>query len=261
MFLKDLMSHRLHSWILWPLAMLLTVSAHAAAPAKLTPNVVLVHGAFADGSSWSRVIPLLLKKGYHVTSVQLPLTSLADDVAATRQVLARQQGDVVLVGHSWGGVVVTEAGNDPMVKKLVYISAMAPDSSESAKAMLERHQAPMVGMVPDAAGLIWLDDPKAFHQVMGADLSLSAVAALTAVQKPIAARSFGDVVSNAAWRDKPSWYLVTKADHALPPRVQRSIADQLRAQSMSIFSSHLSLASHPKVVADLIDRAARAGAH
>ena len=235
-------------------AMSLATAIHAA---PSLPNIVLVHGAFADGSSWSRVIPLLQKKGYRVSAVQLPLTSLVDDVAATRRVIERQPDDVLLVGHSWGGVVVTEAGNTAKVKALVYLSALVPDSGESAQGLLQRHGAPMEGMTPDAAGLIWLDDPQAFHAVMAGDLPLSMARELAAVQKPLAARAFADPVSHAAWRDKPSWYLVTTNDHALPPRVQRALADELNAHTVVLASSHLSMASHPDKVAALIDEAAR----
>jgi pimeloyl-ACP methyl ester carboxylesterase len=221
------------------------------------PDVVLVHGAFADGSSWSRVIPLLQRKGYHVTSVQLPLTSLADDVLATRRVLERESGDVLLVGHSWGGVVVTEAGNDPKVKAIVYLSALVPDNGESASALLDRFKAPMEGFKPDPAGLVWLDDPAAFHNVMGSDLPMPLARSLAAVQKPIAASSFGDAVSHAAWHDKPTWFLITDADHALQPRVQRLTVDQIHAHAKSLRSSHLSMFSHSQEVADWIDQAAR----
>lgn len=247
----------LRPWLIWPLA--LAATAHAAPPPpEAKPGIVLVHGAFADGSSWSRVVPLLLEQGYRVTAVQLPLTSLADDVAATRRVIERQPGDVLLVGHSWGGVVVTEAGNAPAVKGLVYLSALVPDSGESAAALLQRLDAPMASLPPDAAGFIWLDDPQAFHTVMAGDLPLAAARELAAVQKPIAVRSFTDAVSRAAWRDKPSWYLVTDADHALPPRVQRLMAAQTKARLANVDASHLSMASHPVRVAALIDQAARA---
>lgn len=249
------MPHRFRRWLGAPLTLALATTAGAATP---LPSVVLVHGAFADGSSWSRVIPRLQTRGYRVTAVQLPLTSLADDVAATRRVIDRQPGDVVLVGHSWGGVVVTEAGNAPTVKALVYLSALVPDSGESAQGLLQRLGAPMEGLAPDAAGLIWLDDPKAFQAVMAADLPLSTARTLAAVQKPLAARSFAEAVSHAAWRDKPSWYLVTTNDHALPPRAQRAMAAEMQARTVTLASSHLSLASHPDRVADFIDRAAEA---
>jgi pimeloyl-ACP methyl ester carboxylesterase len=230
--------------------------AHAAAPVGVR-NIVLVHGAFADGSSWSRVIPLLQRKGYHVTAVQLPLTGLADDLAATRRVIEREPGAVILVGHSWGGVVVTEAGNDPKVAGLVYLSALVPDDGESASALLDRFKAPMEGFEPDASGLAWLDDPLAFHGVMASDLPIPLARALAAVQRPIAARSFADTVSHAAWHDKPGWFLVTEDDHALQPRVQRAIARRIHATTTSIKSSHLSMFSHPRQVAALIESAAR----
>lgn len=247
---------RLRLWMACALSLAPVLAAHAAAPAL--PNVVLVHGAFADGSSWARVIPLLQRKGYHVSAVQLPLTSLADDVAATRRVLERLSGDVVLVGHSWAGVVVTEVANAPAVKGILYLSAMVPDNGESAAAMLQRFNAPMAGMKPDANGLIWLDDAAAFHHVMGGDLPPASTRVLAAVGKPIAARSFGDTVTHAAWHDKPSWYLITQDDRALPPAVQRGLAAQLLAQTLTLKSSHLSLLSQPRQVADFIARAAAA---
>ena len=230
--------------------------AQAGAPTGVR-NIVLVHGAFADGSSWSRIIPLLQQDGYHVTAVQLPLTGLADDVAATRSVLEREAGDVILVGHSWGGVVVTEAGSDPKVAGLVYVSALVPDDGESASGLLDRLKAPMEGFKPDPAGLVWLDDPFAFHNVMGSDLPMPLARSLAAVQRPIATRSFADSVSHAAWHDKPSWFLITESDHALQPRVQQSTARQIHATTMSVKSSHLSMFSHPRQVASLIERAAQ----
>lgn len=241
-------------WITCTLSVVPMFSVHAAPLA--VPNIVLVHGAFADGSSWAHVIPLLQSHGYHVSAVQLPLTSLADDVAATRRVIARQSGDVILVGHSWAGVVVTEAANTPAVKGVVYLSAMVPDNGESAAGMLQRLKSPMEGMQPDADGLIWMDDAATFRHVMGGDLSQATANMLAAVGKPIAARAFTDVVTHAAWHDKPTWYLITEDDHALPPAVQRQLATQLRAQTMTLRSSHLSLISHPRAVADFIGRAA-----
>jgi len=241
-------------WTTCALSMAPMFSGQAAAAP--IPNIVLVHGAFADGSSWARVIALLQNRGYHVSAVQQPLTSLADDVAATRRVIERQSGDVILVGHSWGGVVVTEAADVPAVKGVVYLSAMVPDNGESAAGMLERLKSPMAGMQPDAHGLIWMDDPAIFRDVMGGDLPPAATRALAAVAKPIAARSFADVVTHAAWHDKPTWYLITEDDHALPSAVQHQLALQLRAQTMTLRSSHLSLLSHPREVADFIGRAA-----
>lgn len=231
--------------------------AQAEPAAPVLRNIVLVHGAFADGSSWAEVIAALQRKGYRVTAVQNPLTSLADDVAATRRVLERQQGDVLLVGHSWAGAVVTEAGNAPNVKGLVYLSALVPDSNESVGDLLARLHAPMEGLTPDGNGLIWLDDPGAYRQVMAGDVPAARARQLAAVQQPIAAAAFSGKVSHAAWRDKPSWYLVTGNDHALPPAVQQALARETGAHRVTLESSHMSMVSHPADIARLIDRAAR----
>nr|WP_313553179.1 alpha/beta hydrolase [Raoultella terrigena] len=157
-------------------------------------NIVLVHGAFTDGSIWSAVIPLLQADGYHVTAVQNPLTSLQDDVTATERVLARQQGDTLLVGHSWAGAVITQAGNAPNVKGLVYLSALVPDSGESVSQALARLHAPMDGMTADNNGLFWLDDADDFYRVMANDLPLSQARLLAATQQPIAAGAFMEKV-------------------------------------------------------------------
>lgn len=240
------------------LAFSLSMSGAEAAPAHhAIGTIVLVHGAFADGSSWAPVITRLQARGYHVAAVQNPLTSLADDVAATNRVLRRQTGDVLLVGHSWAGAVITEAGNAANVKGLVYLSALVPDSGESASDLLNRLNAPMTGLTPDADGLIWLDDAKAYRHVMAADVSETKAAELAALQQPIAAATFAGKISHAAWHDKPSWYLQTEDDDALPLQVQQAIAHQIDASVTSISSSHMSLVSHPDAVADLIDQAAR----
>ncbi len=236
--------------------MLLPATARAADTTHVR-NIVLVHGAFADGSSWSDIIPLLEAKGYHVTAVQNPLTSLADDVAATRRVLERQKGDVLLVGHSWAGAVVTEAGNAPNVKGIVYLSALVPDSNESVAELLQKRNAPMDGMAPDANGLVWLDDPTAYAHVMAGDVAAKRVALLTAVEQPIAAKSFGEKVQQAAWQNKPTWYLVTQGDNALPTPVQQWLADHIGAKTGTIKSSHMSMVSHPSFVADFIANAAK----
>jgi pimeloyl-ACP methyl ester carboxylesterase len=231
--------------------------SHAEPAAPKLRNIVLVHGAFADGSSWSEVIAILQRKGYHVTAVQNSLTSLAGDVAATRRVLERQKGDVLLVGHSWAGAVVTEAGNAPQVKGLVYLSACVPDSNESVGELLTRLHAPMEGLTPDGNGLIWLDAPEAYRRVMAGDVPAAKARLLAAVQQPIAAAAFSEKVSHAAWRDKPSWYLVTEDDHALPPAVQQELVKQTGAHRLALKSSHMSMVSHPADIARLIERAAR----
>lgn len=230
------------------------LSTYAATPRS--QSIVLVHGAFADGSSWSQVIPLLQHKGFHVSTVQLPLTSLADDVTATRRVIERQPGDVILVAHSWAGVVVTEAANSPAVKGIVYLSAMVPDNAESAAGMLQRLNSPMEGMQPDANGFIWLNDAKAFRNIMAGDLPEATTQLLAVVGKPIAARSFTDLVTHAAWHNKPTWYLITEDDRALPPTVQHKLASQINAQTLTLKSSHFSLWSYPRQVTDFIESAA-----
>jgi len=233
----------------------LSVSGHAQ---ELNiKNIVLVHGAFTDGSSWSSVTSLLQSKGYHVTAVQNPLTSLKDDVAATERVLARQKGDVLLVGHSWAGAVITQAGNAPNVKGLVYLSALIPDSGESVSDALARYHAPMEGMTADKDGLIWLDNPDAFHHVMANDIPLKHAQILAAAQQPIAASAFTEKVTQAAWHHKPAWYLITENDNALNASVQANFARDARAHISRLHSGHMSMVSHPQEVATLIDTAAR----
>lgn len=221
-------------------------------------DIVLVHGAFTDGSIWSPVVQRLQRKGYRVTAVQNPLTSLADDVAATRRVLARQRGPVILVGHSWAGAVITEAGDTGNVKGLVYLSALVPDQGESVSDLLARLQSPMEGLQTDAQGFVWLDDPQAYRTVLAGDVAMDQVSVLAASQQPIAASAFTAPVTHAAWRSKPSWYLVTTQDRALAPTVQRRLASAINARTRSVAASHLALVSQPAAVADFIDAAARA---
>jgi len=240
------------------LAMMLSINPVIAAASKpAIHSIVLVHGAFADGSIWSPVITRLQAMGYHVTAVQNPLPSLADDVSATEKILRRQTGDVLLVGHSWGGVVITQAGNAANVKGLVYLSAIAPDSGESMLDLLSRLKSPMHGPAPDADGLIWMDDAKQFHQFMAADMSIHKVRQLISVQLPIAQASVTDKVEHAAWHEKPSWYLQAIDDQAIPPAVQQSIVLQIGATTCTIHSSHMLMLSHPDTVAKFIDEAAR----
>ncbi|WP_202905115.1 alpha/beta hydrolase [Paraburkholderia mimosarum] len=195
--------------------------------------------------------------GYHVTAVQNPLTSLADDVAATESVLRRQSGDVLLVGHSWAGAVITQAGNAANVKGLVYLSALVPDDGESVADLLQRLDAPMTGLAPDAQGLIWLDDARQFQHVMAADIPFPQARKLASVQQPVAAAFFTGKVQHAAWHDKPVWYVRTTNDNALRAAVQQAIAQHIGATVTSIRSSHMSMLSHPDDIAKLIDQAAR----
>ena len=222
-------------------------------------NVVLVHGAFVDGSSWNGVVAKLQQKGYHVSSVQNPLTSLADDVAATRRVLARQDGPTLLVGHSWGGVVITEAGaNAPNVAGLVYVAAIAPDLHESTMDLMKR-AAPAPagqGITADSTGFLWLDRSK-YHADFAADVPENLTRVLSAAQQPVAARAFSETVDQVAWREKPSWYIVTTRDRAIPPELEQFMANRMGAKIVPISSSHLVPVSHAGAVADVIDRAAR----
>ncbi|WP_409977652.1 alpha/beta hydrolase [Pantoea vagans] len=242
---------------LYAVTLFALLSAPAMVNAQGITNIVLVHGAFADGSSWSAVIERLQDKGYHVAAVQNPLTSLQDDVDATQRVIARQHGDVLLVGHSWAGAVVTQAGNNEKVRGIVYLSALVPDSGESVCDLLNRLGSPMQGMTPDSHGLIWLDSPAAFQHVMAADVASDEVEKLAAVQQPIAASAFNDKIKHAAWKGKPSWYLLTQNDNALPYKVQKKIAAQTGSVTKTLHSSHLSLISHPDDVATFITKAAK----
>ncbi|WP_341314524.1 alpha/beta hydrolase [Paraburkholderia sp. IMGN_8] len=248
-----------------PVAPAAPAAPAAAAPLPAAPmtgpvrNVVLVHGAFVDGSSWNGVIAKLQQKGYHVSSVQNPLTSLADDVAATRRVLARQDGPTMLVGHSWGGVVITEASaNAPNVAGLVYVAAIAPDLHESAMDLMKR-AAPMPAgknIAADPTGFLWFDRTR-YHADFAADVPENLTRVLSAAQQPIAAKAFSETVSQVGWKEKPSWYVLTTKDRAVSPEVEKFMADRMRAKVVPISSSHLAPVSHAGAIADVIDRAAR----
>ena len=224
-------------------------------------SVVLVHGEWADGSSWSKVIPLLQENGLRVTAVQIPLTSLADDVAVTRHVIALQEGSTVLAGYSYGGSVITEAGtNAPNVVGLVYVSAFAPDEGESLGDLYARAAAPGVAHVrPDDEGFLWID-PEAFAEAFAHDVDPVQARILAVVQKPIAARIFGDRVTRPAWELKPSWYLVSEIDRMIPAETQRFMSKRMGATVVSVPASHWSMVSHPDQVAKLISDAASSAA-
>ena len=227
------------------------------------PNVVLVHGAWADGSSWSKVIPLLQENGYNVTAVQIPLTSLSDDAAVTQRVLAMQNGPTILVGHSYGGAVITEAAaNVSSVVGLVYISAFAPDSGEVLGELFARMPAAsgQANVRPDAYGFLWID-PKAFPESFAQDVDPVQARIMAAVQKPLAASIFADRATQAAWKTKPSWYLLSENDRIINPDLERFMANRLGAKKVvSIPSDHASLVSHPAEVAQLIMDAANSTA-
>lgn len=220
-------------------------------------NVVLVHGLYADASSWSEVIPLLQKAGLHVTAVQNPLTSLADDAEATRRILALQDGPTVLVAHSYGGMVISQAGNDPKVSALVYVAARGPDAGEDYGALAARFPAApaSAGLIKTPDGFAQLSEP-AFLRDFGGDLDPAKAHTLYAVQGQASQSIFSARTSQAAWRVKPSWYAVSTEDRTINPDLQRFMAKRMNAQTIELASSHLSLISHPQEVANLILKAA-----
>ena len=220
---------------------------------------MLVHGAFVDQSSWKPVADILTRKGYRVTLVENPLTSLAADVDATRQALAKQDGKTVLVGHSWGGVVITQAGNDPKVSALVYVSAFAPDVGKSL-ATLSAGGPPTEGtkaIRPDDKGYLYID-PKVFPSAVAADLPLKTAEALAHSQLPFNHPAFEAPVDTAAWHDKPTFYVISTRDKVLAPEVQKMFAARIKAQTTEVAGSHASLVVHADEVAAVIEKAALA---
>jgi pimeloyl-ACP methyl ester carboxylesterase len=224
------------------------------------PNVVLIHGAWADGSSWSSVIEGLQADGYHITAPQFPLTSLADDVARLRHVLALQDGPTVIVGHSYGGQVMTALGPDAAnVAGLVYIAAFAIDEGESLGALLS--QGPptpaLAHQLIDNEGFAWLAEGDFVNHFAG-DVDPVKAQVLYAVQQPLAASAFNEVMTVPAWNILPSWYLVAQDDEALPPDVQRMFATRMNATTVEVHSGHLAMISHPAAVVELTEAAAQA---
>jgi len=234
----------------------------AAQPAPTIPaeqtvrNVVLVHGAFADGSGWRGVYDDLTARGYHVSVVQNPLTSFADDIASTRRIIARQDGPFILVGHSYGGAVITEVGGDPNVAGLVYVAAFAPDAGESVGALLEQIPPPglLVDPAPDGFGFV---DYETFKDGFAGDTTDADAAFMRDSQGPIALSIFGTPVTQAAWRTKPSWAIVATQDRAIDPRLLRQMAERAGAQITEVEASHVPYLTQPRAVADVIDQAAR----
>jgi len=222
-------------------------------------NVVLVHGAFADGSSWAGVIAILQGIGLHATAVQNPLTSLADDVAAARRALAMQDGPTVLVGHSYGGVVITEVGNDPKVSALVYVAALAPDAGEPFEDLAKRFPTPPGGAsIRATSGYAQLDND-GFVSHFAPDLPPEQARVLAAVQGPIGAGLFGEKTTVAAWKTKPCWYAVSTVDQIIAPELERFVAQRMGATTVELQASHASPVSKPGEIAKLIAAAASGG--
>jgi pimeloyl-ACP methyl ester carboxylesterase len=218
-------------------------------------NVVLVHGAFADGSGWEAVADILKKDGYTVSVVQHPETSYAEDVQFTKAVIDRQSGPVVLVGHSYGGAVITEAGNDPKVSALVYIAAFVPDAGESAATLEQSVPPASKGIKPTDDGYFFID-PAAFAADFAADVPVAKAEFMAESQVLISADSFTSAIKSPAWKSKPTWYMVATADRSINPDLERKVAKRANAKTIEVNSSHVAYISHPKETAKLIEEAA-----
>jgi pimeloyl-ACP methyl ester carboxylesterase len=221
-------------------------------------SIVLVHGGFVDGSGWAGVYKILKQDGYDVAIVQNPTTSLADDVAATKLVIAQQAGPVILVGHSYGGVVITESGSDPKVKALVYIAAFAPDKGESVQTLIANPApgAPVPPILPPQNGFLFLDRAK-FAAAFAADVAPAEAAFMADSQVPWGVNALNGAVSEPAWKQKPSWYLVATDDHMIPPPAQRAMSKRAGATVTEVPGSHAVYVSNPQAVADLIRTAVK----
>jgi len=221
-------------------------------------TIVLVHGGFVDGSGWEDVYRILKKGGYRVSIVQNPTTSLADDVAATKRVIAEQKGPVILVGHSYGGAVITEAGNDPSVTGLVYITAFAPDRGESVAALIKDPPpgVPVPPILPPQEGFLALDKTQ-FAASFAADVTPEKADFMANSQVPWGVAALSGSVTEPAWRSKPSWYLVATDDRMIPPAAQRSMSKRAGSSVVEVKGSHAVYVSQPEAVADLIKKAAK----
>jgi len=222
------------------------------------PSIVLVHGAFADATGWQKVISILLKDGFSVTAVQNSLRSLVEDVATTKRVIDAQKGDVILVGHSYGGAVITDAAaGSNKVKALVYVAAFAPDKGESLGGLIAKYPSTILdtALVPDSAGFLSIDQSR-FREVFASDLSQEEASVLAVSQKPIAGSAFGEAVTAAAWKTIPSWYAVSTQDRAINPELERFMAKRIKAQTTELTASHVSFISQPVKIAGIIESAA-----
>jgi len=215
-------------------------------------NVVLVHGGWADGSSWGKVITILKNAGVNVVAVQMPLHSLADDVATVKRAVEHIGGPTILVGHSYGGEVITNAGyNNPNVTGLVYIAAFAPDEGQSLSTFVDAKDFPQGFLILDSAGLAYIN-PAMFHDRFAKDVNTTEADIMAVAQKPFSAASFGEKSGPPAWKQLPTWYQISESDMMIPPDAQRQFAKQMNATTISIDASHASYVSHPDEIAKLI---------
>jgi len=237
------------------------LSAYSAISTKeitMAKNIVLVHGGFVDGAGWEGVYKILKRDGYNVSIVQNPTISLDDDVAVTKRILAAQDGPAILVGHSYGGAVITEAGNDPKVAGLVYITAFAPDKGESVATLIKDPPpgAPVPPILPPQDGYLFLDKAK-FPASFGADVDTEKAAFMADSQVPWGVAALSAKISEPAWRAKPSWYLIATDDKMIPPDAQRSMSKRAGSTVVEVKGSHAIYVSQPGAVAKLIEEAAR----
>ncbi len=215
-------------------------------------NIILVHGAWADGSSWSKVIPILEKAGHKVIAVQMPEHSFSDDVATVKRAIELVQGPTILVGHSYGGMVISNAAyNNTNIKGLVFIAAVAPNEGQSISDFVDVQKLPKDLLITDSAGFVYFN-PSKFHDTFAQDVNLTQANIMAAVQKPINQSIFAEKSGPPAWKQLPVWYQVSENDHAFPPAVEHQFAKQMNATTISLASSHASLVSHPNEVAQLI---------
>lgn len=235
------------------------LSSHGAESPVGSKNVVLVHGGFVDGSGWSQVYHRLRKDGYNVTIVQNSTTSLADDVSATKLAISQQSGSIILVGHSYGGVVISEAGNDPKVKGLVYIAAFAPDKGESVQTLIANPPpgAPVPPILPPQNGFVFLDRAR-FAESFAADVAPAEAAFMADSQVPWGVNALSGAVTEPAWKGKRSWYLITTDDKMIPPPAQRQMAKRAGSRVVEVKASHAVYVSQPQAVVKLIEQAAKA---